>query len=91
MEVTTIGIDVAKDVFGLHGVDAQGRVKVRKRLVRKQLLEFLSKLPACLVGLEACASAHYWARKIERLGHRVKLMSPRFVKPYRKKRQERCE
>ena len=84
MEVTTIGIDVAKDAFGLHGVDAQGRVKVRKRLVRKHLLEFLSKLPACLVGLEACASAHYWAREIERLGHRVKLMSPRFVKPYRK-------
>ena len=84
MEVTTIGVDVAKDVFAIHGVDAEGRVKVRKRLVRKHLLEFLSKLPTCLVGLEACASAHYWAREIERLGHRVKLMSPRFVKPYRK-------
>jgi len=84
MEVTTIGIDLAKDVFGIHGVDERGRVTVRKRLVRKHLLEFLSKLPACLVGLEACASAHYWARAIERLGHRVKLMSPRFVKPYRK-------
>ncbi len=84
MEVTTIGIDVAKDVFGIHGVDGRGRVTVRKRLVRKHLLQFLSQFPACLVGLEACASAHYWAREIEKLGHRVKLMSPRFVKPYRK-------
>jgi transposase len=84
MELTTIGIDLAKDVFAIHGVDRLGRVTVRKRLVRKRLLEFLSKLPACLVGMEACASAHYWARAIERLGHRVKLISPRFVKPYRK-------
>jgi transposase len=57
---------------------------MRKRLVRKHLLEFMSKLPACLVGLEACTSAHYWARELGQLGHRVKLMSPRFVKPYRK-------
>ena len=84
MKVTTIGIDLAKDVFGLHGVDGQGRVAFKKRLVRSRLLEFMSQLPPCLVGLEACSSAHYWARKIERLGHRVKLMSPRFVKPYRK-------
>jgi transposase len=84
VEVTTIGIDLAKNVFGVHGVDARGRVSVRKRLVRNRLLEFLSKLPPCLVGLEACGSAHYWARKIEQLGHRVKLMSPRFVKAYRK-------
>ena len=84
MKVTTIGIDLAKDVFGLHGVDGEGRVAFKKRLVRSRLLEFLAKLPPCLVGLEACASAHYWARKIEQLGHRVKLMSPRFVKPYRK-------
>ena len=84
MEVTTIGIDVAKDVFGVHGVDGRGQVTMRKRLVRKHLLEFMSKLPACLVGLEACTSAHYWARELGQLGHRVKLMSPRFVKPYRK-------
>src|SRR5258705_6075742 len=83
MKVTTIGIDLAKDVFGRHGVDGQGRVAFKKRLVRSRLLEFMSQLPPCLVGLEACSSAHYWARKIERLGHRVKLMSPRFVKPYR--------
>ena len=84
VKVTTIGIDVAKDVFGLHGVDGEGRVAFKKRLVRSLLLEFLSKLPPCLVGIEACSSAHYWARKIEQLGHRVRLMSPRFVKPYRK-------
>src|ERR1700676_4660289 len=84
MKVTTIGIDLAKDVFGLHGVDGQGRVAFKKRLVRSRLLEVMSQLTRCLVGLEACSSAHYWARKIERLGHRVRLMSPRFVKPYRK-------
>lgn len=84
MEVTTIGIDVAKEVFEVHGVDGRGRVTVRKRLVRTRLLEFLGKLPACLVGLEACASTHYWARELERLGHQVKLMSPRLVKAYRK-------
>ena len=84
MKVTTIGIDLAKDVFGLHGVDGEGRVTFKRRLVRSRLLEFLSQLPRCLVGLEACSSAHYWAHEIERLGHRVRLMSPRFVKPYRK-------
>ena len=77
MKVTTIGIDLAKDVFGLHGVDGKCRVAFKKRLVRSRLLEFMSKLPPCLVGLEACSSAHYWARQIERLGHRVRLMSPR--------------
>src|SRR6202030_3704683 len=84
MKVTRVGIDMAKDAFGLHGVDGQGRVAFKKRLVRSRLLEFMSQLPRCLVGLEACSSAHYWAREIERLGHRVRLMSPRFVKPYRK-------
>jgi transposase len=84
MKVTTIGIDVAKDVFGVHGIDDEGLVAFKKRLVRDRLLEFLSKLPPCLVGIEACSSANYWARKIEQLGHRVRLMSPRFVKPYRK-------
>jgi len=84
MKVTTIGIDLAQDVFGLHGVDGEGRVAFKKRLVRSRLLEFLGKLPPCLVGMEACSSAHYWARKIEQWGHRVRLMSPRFVKPYRK-------
>jgi transposase len=82
VEITPIGIDVAKDVFAIHGVDAQGRVRVRKRLVRKHLLEFLSQLPACLVGMEACASAHYWAREIAKHGHEVRLINPRFVRPY---------
>jgi transposase len=68
VKVTTIGIDVAKDVFGLHGIDGEGWVAFKKRLVRSRLLEFLSKLPPCLVGIEACSSAHYWARKIEQLG-----------------------
>ena len=67
MKVTTIGIDLAKDVFGLHGVDGEGRVTFKRRLVRSRLLEFLSQLPRCSVGLEACSSAHYWAREIERL------------------------
>lgn len=84
VEVSAIGIDVAKDVFGIHGVDARGRVTLRTRVVRKRLLEFLGRLPSCLVGMEACGSAHYWAREIQRLGHRVRLMSPQFVKPYRK-------
>src|SRR6266436_6051483 len=84
VELATIGIDVAKNVFGVHGVDALGRVSVRTRLARDRLLEFLGKVPPCLVGLEACGSSHYWARKIGQLGHRVKLMSPRFVKAYRK-------
>jgi transposase len=81
VEVTTIGIDVAKSVCGVRGVDAEGRMTFRKRLLRNHLLKFLATQPPCLVGLEACSSAHYWARKIEQVGHRVKLMSPRFVKP----------
>jgi transposase len=84
VEITTIGIDLAKNVFGVHGVDAGGRVTVRTRLARDRLLEYLGNVPPCLVGLEACGSSHYWARKIGQLGHRVKLMSPRFVKAYRK-------
>jgi len=67
MKVTTIGIDLAKDVFGLHGVDGKGRVAFKKRLVRSRLLEFMSQLPPCLVGLEACSSARWWARKIEEM------------------------
>ena len=84
MKVKTLGIDLAKETFGLHGVDALGRVAVHRRVTRKQLLGFLVKLEPCLVGMEACGSAHYWAREIEKLGHTVKLMSPQFVIPYRK-------
>lgn len=82
MKITTIGIDLAKNVFQLHGSDRRGRPLVRKRLSRKKLLAFLAKLPPCLVGLEACGGAHYWAREIGKLGHDVRLMSPQFVKPY---------
>src|ERR1700674_1795195 len=84
MKVKTIGIDLAKEVFGVHGVDARGKSLVHKRVSRKHLLGLLAKLEPCLVGMEACGSAHHWAREIEKLGHTVKLMSPQFVKPYRK-------
>ncbi len=84
MRLKTIGIDLAKETFGLHGVDGRGRVVVHKRVTRKQLLGFLVKLEPRLVGMEACGSAHYWAREIEKLGHTVKLMSPQFVVSYRK-------
>lgn len=82
MQVTTLGIDLAKNVFRLHGLDGQGRAVLRKRLTRRQLLIFVAQLPQCTVAMEACASAHYWAREIEKLGHRVRLISPRFVKPF---------
>jgi hypothetical protein len=82
MGVTIIGIDLAKNLFRLHGCDEQGRAVLRKRLTRGQLLGFIAQVPACTVAMEACASAHYWAREIEQLGHRVRLVNPRFVKPY---------
>src|SRR5208337_3382379 len=82
MQVTTVGIDLAKNVFCLHGCDTNGKPLLRKQLARRQLLGFLANLPRCLVAMEACASAHYWAREIEQIGHQVRLISPRFVKPY---------
>jgi len=82
MEVTTVGIDLAKNVFQLHGSDARGRIVLRKQLGRRQLLAFVARLPRCVVAMEACASAHYWAREIEKLGHQVRLINPRFVRPY---------
>ena len=82
MQVTTVGIDLAKNVFRLHGCDAQGRPVLRKQLARRQLLSFVANLPRCLVAMEACASAHYWAREIEKLGHQVRLIAPRFVRPF---------
>ena len=84
MKVKTIGIDLAKDVFGVHGVDIGGKTLVHRRVTRKHLLGLLAKLEPCLAGMEACGSAHHWAREIEKLGHTVKLMSPQFVKPYLK-------
>ena len=84
-DVTTIGIDLAKTVFQIHGVDASGVLVIRKQLRRRQVLPFLRKQPPCLVGMEACATAHHWARAIAALGHEVKLMPPHYVKPYVKR------
>lgn len=82
MNVTTVGIDLAKNVFQLHGVNKHGKAVLRKQLRRHQMAEFFANLPPCLVGMEACGSAHHWARKLQHLGHTVKLMAPQFVKPY---------
>ncbi len=84
MKVTTLGIDVAKSIFRIHGVDVRGAAVLHRQLTRKQLLPFLARLEPCLAGMEACAGTHYWAREIEKLGHTAKLMSPHFVTPYRK-------
>jgi len=80
--IKAIGIDLAKSVFHLHGVDEQGKIVVRKRLSRRKLAEFMAQLPPCLVAMEACGSSHYWARKFQTMGHEVRLISPQFVKPY---------
>lgn len=82
MDVSVLGIDLAKSVFQLHGVDRRGKAVLSKRLSRSQLPVVVANLPKCLVGMEACASAHYWARELQKLGHEVRLMSPQFVKPY---------
>ena len=84
-EVVTIGVDLAKNVFQIHGVDAEGAVIVRRQLRRRQMLPFFKKQPSCLVGIEACATSHHWARQLVELGHQVKLMPPRYVKPYVKR------
>ena len=84
-EVITIGVDLAKNVFQVHGVDADGAVIVRRQLRRAQMLTFFKKQPPCLVGMEACATSHHWARQLIALGHEVKLMPPRYVKPYVKR------
>ena len=82
MKITTVGIDLAKNVFQVHGVDERGKPVLRKQLRRGQIAEFFVNLPSCLIGMEACASAHHWGRTLERLGHTVRLMAPQFVKPY---------
>ncbi len=84
-EVITIGVDLAKNVFQVHGVDDEGNVVIRRQLRRPRVLPFFKKLPSCLVGLEACATAHHWARQLIGLGHAVKLMPPRYVKAYVKR------
>lgn len=82
MKITTIGIDLAKNVFQAHGVNEHGKTEKKKQLKRGQVAEFFANLPPCLIGIEACGSAHYWARKLEGFGHTVKLIAPQFVKPY---------
>jgi transposase len=85
--VKTIGLDIAKSVFQVHGVDADGQVVIRRKLKRRYLLAFFEKLPACLVGIEACATSHHWSRQLQALGHRVRLMPPAYVKPYVKRQK----
>jgi transposase len=82
MNIKRVGIDLAKQVFQVHGVDAQEKTVLRKQLRRAQLLAYFKDLPPCLIGMEACGGAHYWARELQKLGHTVKLMAPQFVKPY---------
>jgi transposase len=82
MKITTIGVDLAKNVFQVHSVDERGKVVLKKALKRDQMAPFFANLQTCLIGMEACGSAHYWARKLQALGHTVKLMAPQFVKPY---------
>jgi transposase len=83
--VMTIGLDIAKSVFQVHGVDAAGNVVIRRQIKRRYILAFFQKLPPCLVGIEACASAHHWSRELQAIGHSVRLMPPAYVKPYVKR------
>ena len=82
MQITTIGLDLAKNVFQVHGANERGKTVLRKQLRREQVAAFFANLPSCLIGMEACGSAHHWARKLQALGHTVRLMAPQFVKPY---------
>lgn len=82
MKITTVGIDLAKNVFQVHGVNEHGKVVLKKQLKRGQMAMFFTHLPTCLIGMEACGSAHHWARKLQSMGHTVRLISPQFVKPY---------
>src|SRR5213075_444158 len=85
--ITTMGLDIAKSVFQVHGVDADGQVIIRRKLKRRFVLSFFEKLPPCLVGIEACASSHHWSRELQALGHTVRLMPPAYVKPYVKRQK----
>jgi transposase len=83
--ITTVGVDIAKSVFQVHGVDAASQVVIRRQLRRRQVLPFFQRLPACLVGIEACATSHHWSRELTAFGHTVRLMPPAYVKPYVKR------
>jgi transposase len=84
-EVVTVGVDLAKNVFQVHAIGADGEVLIRRQLRRAEVLKFFSSLPPCLVGMEACASAHHWGRELLAFGHDVRLMPPAYVKPYLKR------
>ena len=85
--VSTIGLDIAKSLFQVHGIDAAGQVVIRRQLKRRYLLAFFEKLPPCLIGIKACASSHHWSRELQALGHTVRLMPPANVKPYVKRQK----
>jgi transposase len=87
-QATTIGLDIAKHVFHVHGADGAGHVLFRKRITRAKVLSFLAAQARCVVAMEACASAHYWAREIARLGHHVRLIAPAYVKPFIKRQKD---
>src|ERR1700741_376198 len=82
--VTRIGVDLAKNVIQLHGVDSAGRVVLKKSISRHKFLDYFANLPSCLVAMEACSASHYWARKLRALGHEARLIAPQFAAPYRK-------
>ena len=85
MKITIVGIDLAKQVFQIHGVGEHGKVAVHRSLKRKEVLPYFAQLPPCLIGMEACSGAHYWQRELTKLGHEVKLMNPAYVTPYVKR------
>ncbi len=85
MNVSTVGLDLAKNVFQVHGIDNTGNVIVRRSLGRRQMMPFFGKLEPCLIGIEACGTSHFWSRELQALGHEVKLMPPTYVKPYVKR------
>ena len=85
--ITTVGLDIAKSVFQVHGVDATGTVLIRRQLKRRHVLPFFQRLAACVVGMEACATSHHWSRQLRALGHTVRLMPPAYVKPYVKRQK----
>ena len=87
LAITTVGLDIAKSVFQVHGIDARGSVVVRRQLKRRYVLAFFKKLAPCLIGIEACATSHHWSRELQALGHTVRLIPPAYVKPYVKRQK----